>query len=847
MALLFSSLGGLAQSDVASENSTRKRNTASLNESSVVSKHFHAADTSPPHGSVKDVQYAETVIQSPQIVVKMSFPDIPRAGQDQKTRNSSWQYLSPPRSHEDIVRGPLRQELLVMKISTPLAHSEYESERDRAFQTTRWVINFEEASLHLRHPAPSAVSSASGRRESSASSLQTIATISCSTGTHSKGYQGRRVPAVTKKPSLQISMNPTQLGVEIKKSSWTPESLEAMIFANPTFRRWEGMDSKSNTDPATQNPGSHDGASPNVEHQSTSDDYHHPKEDITPSPHGKDTHQSKGFEGDAVSRASVALDVSMPYCDLSLTKNDYDILMNLYTVHYEYMMAAYPSTEDSSARLQNFSRSDKNNPKAKHSVETTSNDALPSSNLFAETLPETSFSENAISSMFDSASSWNSDTGDSMYRSALSYSTLFPCASSSSSSFAPPRSAASGLTTLTEQGLAELGEDRVNPRGPDLDDSDTSDSGTDLDTESELDSSGDYGQLDASTIFAQASLASHTSQFFKPVLREPTQLPSLATSTVIVGLDQAGPLSLPTNLSDSCSDSANSTFSSDESARHNLGEATCTTKSEAKQENDKLCTESGPSSLLHGLVLTINIDQASISLSEPDRDPTSTSERQPKEPNQSSQINPPSAPQTFQCDFSRLRLFSVMEYGGQSLQYVSIRASDIVLKEYQEVRSIRQIAPRIPWMPILFKSTHYGDQTMQGSTSETVQLSDDRLEDTSPREHEVLVANFIIKEHTPCAHLPSPLKKNAEKTGLMRDITAVINVRALSWQYVVDSAWHTKLQNFFTVSFHRVAFCAFLLGSSKCHVTACLGSCGRIHFRVVASSFAAPGTRAIPH
>jgi hypothetical protein len=76
----------------------------------------------------------------------------------------------------------------------------------------------------------------------------------------------------------------------------------------------------------------------------------------------------------------------------------------------------------------------------------------------------------------------------------------------------------------------------------------------------------------------------------------------------------------------------------------------------------------------------------------------------------------PGPPQSFHIDIGEVRLFQVVEYNNQPVQYLAVRAGDLTMREYKGViRDERQLF-LTPSMPILFKTM--GDEPDQAAASQ---------------------------------------------------------------------------------------------------------------------------------
>ena len=191
----------------------------------------------------------------------------------------------------------------------------------------------------------------------------------------------------------------------------------------------------------------------------------------------------------------------------------------------------------------------------------------------------------------------------------------------------------------------------------------------------------------------------------------------------------------------------------------------------------------------HWLSFSLSIRRGGVCIHEEPVPPPLYSALQP------SRVVPPSSPlppHSFYLDVGGLEVFAVARYGGEQVSYVSVRAADATLREYEQV-----IAQHQRWSvqsrPILFKTMTDQRAAAQPQQQQQQQQPHQAHYPLPPPDsnaaaawsNPVLVGSFIVR-CSDALHL--------------RETTAVLNLRALTLAFEPQSAWLAKLSDLFTLT-----------------------------------------------
>ena len=142
---------------------------------------------------------------------------------------------------------------------------------------------------------------------------------------------------------------------------------------------------------------------------------------------------------------------------------------------------------------------------------------------------------------------------------------------------------------------------------------------------------------------------------------------------------------------------------------------------------------------------------------------------------------PPSStlpPHSFLLYASGLELFLCSGYDGSDVSYVSVRLADATLREFDEVVVADEFFTA-PSRPLLFKTMRDAQEPPHALFSSAA------LPDLAAWTNPVFIGSFILRGR-PELHL--------------RETTAVLNLRALTFSLDVQSDWLAKLTDFFTLT-----------------------------------------------
>ena len=165
---------------------------------------------------------------------------------------------------------------------------------------------------------------------------------------------------------------------------------------------------------------------------------------------------------------------------------------------------------------------------------------------------------------------------------------------------------------------------------------------------------------------------------------------------------------------------------------------------------------------------------------------------------------PAASPQTFHVDLDEVSLLQVIIFDDKPVTYIDVSASDVTLREFEERIPSNCYDPEhmkhletdflssAASIPLLFKTMlageGHGGLGGGGSRSARGRRKKNRRRrrrKLNRQKSNVLVASVVIRQH---------LDMN------VRDILSVLNIRGLTLNYVCHSDWMTKLADFFTVA-----------------------------------------------
>ena len=241
-----------------------------------------------------------------------------------------------------------------------------------------------------------------------------------------------------------------------------------------------------------------------------------------------------------------------------------------------------------------------------------------------------------------------------------------------------------------------------------------------------------------------------------------------------------------------------------------------------------------PNPFRHFMSLHLSIAKASIVLQDdPELDP-----RAPLHPASAAAPAPPlvpsaGPPQSFLIDVGEVRLFQVVEFDNKPVSYIAIRAGDLTVREYNSIVTEETQLFQSTSLPIIFKTM--GDELANGTAQQAAAASpfsnidawgkpvemerkyDD--DDESSGAHPTMgpLTSLLggarqareaasVAWSNPVLIVNVVIKLNAALS--LRDTQAVVNLRALTLQYLPESVWIQKLMAFFLPTLYALPVAA---------------------------------------